>query len=245
MSRRVYFLINDYNITTSGLEAPVNFIWDSLKHKNSLFEFLENYSKETIEESLKQNNGIYEIKIKVNSKFSGPKYDLLKFLPIKPNEFLDLLTKEKYIDDLFENSKKLSVEPISCTKPFKDQIISVIKNIGYKFCYEENLNLFNCLAIIFLALLTSHKLLNGNKRISFSFLTTTLYYSGFYFCNFDGQLPEYNKKIEEDIKGFINDYSELLYEDSTNANSNVINSENKIVRKIEKWILVHIVLRYK
>ncbi|WP_027121280.1 type II toxin-antitoxin system death-on-curing family toxin [Mycoplasma leonicaptivi] len=76
-----------------------------------------------------------------------------------------------------------------------DSFDKIIQNI---LCYSEIHDIFDLFSNIFIQMLISHKLRNGNKRFSFLFLINLLKSFGFYFkLDFDLKNKNYYEKIKK------------------------------------------------
>lgn len=102
---------------------------------------------------------------------------------------------------------------------------SINKMIISSNCYN---NIFEFLNDIFCRLLMGHPLMNGNKRLSLSFLVVSLRYFGYYF-----------KWTSKEYKN-LNYYENILKEFIKNLELKIPNYTNEILN----WIIENTVLSY-
>lgn len=135
------------------------------------------------------------------------------------------------VDVTFDNIKDLSEEPFNSSNLAKLEVSSLIKNVLMKYYYNEPNNLIYLISDIFKNLLTSHKLRNGNKRMSSMMLANMLYQQGIflkgsikYKCKDFWKINEY-KFIE-----FIKDYDNICVLDDFEIKN------HELLLKIYDWI---------
>lgn len=126
-----------------------------------------------------------------------------------------------------EKAKELSIENFPhITKARYNCLFSLIKgNINSFFSYESDNDILSLVSKIFFNLLTTHSLLNGNKRFATSVMILMLYNFGYFFW----MEKYYSQEVEEKILNFL----------MTWENRKMLNKEitiDKIISEIKDWI---------
>lgn len=154
----------------------------------------------------------------------------LRVITLELNEQLIQQAKKIY-DEALKNAEELSGEPIETYPNSKEEIIGFVKSAMDWIEYDETIKktIFQFLAKIFFKCLMHHKLINGNKRFSLSFLILMLRNFGYHFYWSKGSKKNYSK-YTEDIKNFVEIFS---------GNSK---NDQKNIDQIVKWIDDHVVI---
>ncbi|QNM93524.1 type II toxin-antitoxin system death-on-curing family toxin [Mycoplasma sp. Pen4] len=213
-----------------------------------------------------------------HSKFYQPAEILFKIHSIQFNEMKNV---ENYIKKSFEDNiipkafaaakavKAISKDPndFQYVDP-NAKIIDKVKQVVNIYSYKEQWSVFDFVTDIFISVLNSHLLKNGNKRFSFSLLKVMLFDFGFYFkwssnVKNSSFLEEYNKNIENEIACFEFQLSNAkiadLFENSQDfKNQNptcfkklskekeldIKERQEKTRTEIKKWLLNKIIIGY-
>lgn len=218
---------NDYN---------KEYIRHILKQGNSLITIPPSeYEEHKLDEIIKTSKSIVAY---FHSKFNTT----IKEIDIKFCEFdIDLFCEsiKTIVDITFENVKELSIEQFDelDINKFDDsdfakmEVTSLIENVLMKYKYNEPINLIYLISDIFKCTLTSHKLRNGNKRMSSMLLANILYYQGIFLKGSIKYKHEKFWKVNEDkFIEFINEYDNIC------TSNNFDEKDLDLLLKIYQWI---------
>lgn len=210
---------NDYN------KAYIRHI---LKQGNSLITIPPSeYEDHKLDEIIKTSKPIV-------AYFYSKVYHTTKKIDIKFCEFdINLFCEsiKTIVDITFENVKELSSEPFDNSDSVKIEVTSLIENVLMKYKYNEPINLIYLISDIFKSTLTSHKLRNGNKRMSSMLLANILYYQGIFLKgSIKYKHKEFWKMNEDKFIEFINEYDRICVSD------NFDEKDLDLLLKIYQWI---------
>lgn len=210
---------NDYN---------KEYIRHILKQGNSLITIPPSeYEEHKLDEIIKTSKSIVAY---FHSKFNTT----IKEIDIKFCEFdIDLFCEsiKTIVDITFENVKELSKEPFDNSDSAKIEITSLIENVLMKYKYNEPINLIYLISDIFKSALTSHKLRNGNKRMSSMLLANILYYQGIFLKgSVKYKCKDFWKINEDKFIKFIDEYDNIC------TSNNFYEKDLDLLLKIYQWI---------
>lgn len=209
-------------------EYNKEYIRHILKQGNSLITIPPSeYEDHKLDEIIKTSKSIVAY---FHSKFNSTTKEIdIKFCEFDIDLFCESI--KTIVDITFENVKELSTEPFDNSDSAKIEVTSLIENVLMKYKYNEPINLIYLISDIFKCTLTSHKLRNGNKRMSSMLLANILYYQGIFL---KGSVKYKRKdfwKINEDrfIK-FIKEYDRIC------TSNNFDKKDLDLLLKIYQWI---------
>lgn len=139
-------------------------------------------------------------------------------------------TLENILRESYKKAMEISEEEISDLPSF---INSEIKTTIQKYQYETCNSVFYFVAELFYKYLMGHHLKNGNKRLSFSFMVSTLWYFG-YYLKWTKNIKKYEEKYKNIIEKWVNNFQ--------NTSDNKSNEWQVNIKDIEKFIKENVVI---
>ena len=139
-------------------------------------------------------------------------------------------TLENILRESHKKAMEISEEEIS---DLPSCINSEIKSTIQKYQYETCNSVFYFIAELFYKYLMGHHLKNGNKRLSFSFMVSTLWYFG-YYLKWTKNIEKYEEKYKNIIEKWVNKFQ--------NTSDNKSNEWQVNIKDIEKFIKENVVI---
>lgn len=139
-------------------------------------------------------------------------------------------TLENILKESYKKAMEISEEEIS---DLPSCINSEITSTIQKYQYETCNSVFYFIAELFYKYLMGHHLKNGNKRLSFSFMVSTLWYFG-YYLKWTKNIEKYEEKYKNIIEKWVNKFQ--------NTSDNKSNEWQVNVKNIEKFIKENVVI---